>query len=223
MAEGTMIDSTLIEKHLAMVLEANETTNLTRIDTFDEGMLLHVEDSLAGLEDMLKAPQGLYGDMGTGGGYPGIPLAIVTGRETFLIDSVRKKTDILQEIVHELGLQDFVTVYNGRIEDLAKQCAGEFAVLTARALSRLASLMELAAPLLRMKGQLICYKAQISEDELQQAIGLEEKLGLRLLSQRTFMLSDNITSRCIVVFEKVQDPTIKLPRKTGLAQKRPLR
>ena len=82
-----MDEKQLIRKHLELVLEANETTNLTRIDTFDEGMLLHVEDSLAGLDEVKQAPPGLYGDMGTGGGYPGIPLAIMTKRETVLIDS----------------------------------------------------------------------------------------------------------------------------------------
>ena len=69
----------LIEEHLRLVIDANEKINLTRIDSFDEGMLLHVEDSLAGLGELNQAPDGLYGDLGSGAGYPGIPLAIASG------------------------------------------------------------------------------------------------------------------------------------------------
>ena len=67
------IQSQLIEEYLRLVLKANEITNLTRIDTYEEGMLLHVEDSLSGLPEMEEAPAGLYGDMGTGGGFPAFP------------------------------------------------------------------------------------------------------------------------------------------------------
>ena len=77
----------LIKRHLDLVIEANKTMNLTRIDTVEEGMLLHVEDSLVGLDELNQAPDGLYGDLGTGAGYPGIPLAIASGRETTLIES----------------------------------------------------------------------------------------------------------------------------------------
>ena len=76
----------LIVRHLNLVIKANETLNLTRIDTAEEGMLLHIEDSLTGLEEVSEAPSGLYGDLGSGAGFPGIPLAIATGRETVLID-----------------------------------------------------------------------------------------------------------------------------------------
>lgn len=218
-----MDEKQLIRKHLELVLEANETTNLTRIDTFDEGMLLHVEDSLAGLDEVEQAPPGLYGDMGTGGGYPGIPLAIMTKCETVLIDSVRKKTDILKDIIKELGLSEQVEVFNGRLEELSWERPGAFSVLTARALSQMASLMELAAPLLALDGRLICYKANVSEEELQLATSLEEKLGMKMVARRKLTLSDGETERCIIAFEKYQDPAIKLPRKTGIAQKRPLK
>ena len=221
--EEIMDEKQLIRKHLELVLEANETTNLTRIDTFDVGMLLHVEDSLAGLDEVEQAPPGLYGDMGTGGGYPGIPLAIMTKRETVLIDSVRKKTDILKDIIKELGLSEQVEVFNGRLEELSWERPGAFSVLTARALSQMASLMELAAPLLALDGRLICYKANVSEEELQLATSLEEKLGMKMVARRKLTLSDGETERCIIAFEKYQDPAIKLPRKTGIAQKRPLK
>lgn len=211
----------LIIKHLELVIEANKTTNITRISSFEEGMVLHVEDSLSGLLEINESPEGLYGDMGSGAGFPGIPLAIETGRPTVLIDSVGKKAVLLQKFADELGL-DNVSSYGGRLEELAAERPGQFSVLTARALSKLGSLMELAAPLLKKSGRLICYKSHIEEEELAHAVSLEKKLGLKLVSDRDFYLSDGETYRRIVTFEKVKKPTIKLPRHVGYAQKKPL-
>lgn len=211
----------LINKHLELVIEANKTTNITRISSPEEGMILHVEDSLAGLDEINAAPEGLYGDMGSGAGFPGIPLAIETGRPTILIDSVGKKAKLLQEFADELGLEQ-VSSYGGRLEELAMERPGEFSVLTARALSKLGSLMELATPLLKKGGRLICYKSHIEDQEIAHAIALEKKLGLKLVSDRDFYLSDGETYRRIVVFEKVKKPSIKLPRHVGYAQKKPL-
>ena len=85
----------LLDEHLRLVIELNKTVNLTRITSWEKGQLLHVEDFLLGLEAITKAPRGKYGDIGTGGGFPGIPLAIMTGRETVLVDSVGKKLKLL--------------------------------------------------------------------------------------------------------------------------------
>lgn len=212
----------LFEKHLALVIEANKITNLTRITSVEEARVLHIEDSLSGLKEINEAPEGKYGDMGTGAGFPGIPLAISTGRETMLMDSVGKKTAMLDTFIKELGIDDHVSTYNGRIEDLALNEAGAYSVLTARALSKLGSLMELAAPLLKKHGRLICYKANVEEEELQHAIKLEGLLGLKLISDREFNLSDGETHRRIIVFEKTAKPKIRLPRHVGYAQKKPL-
>lgn len=209
----------LLKRHLELVIEANKTTNITRISTWDEGMLLHVEDSLVGLPEVEVAPEGRLVDIGSGAGYPGIPLAIESGRKTLLADSVGKKTAILASMVEELGL-DNVEVYTGRIEDLAREKAGVFAVVTARALAQLSVLMELASPLLQDDGRLVCYKANVSDEELQHALSLQERLGMSLVSDRAVELGD--ACRRIISFEKSGRPQINLPRKTGMAQKRPL-
>lgn len=211
----------LIEKYLEKVIEANKTTNLTRIETYESGMLLHVEDSLTGLDELNDAPDGLYGDLGTGGGFPGVPLAIVSGRETILVDSVKKKIAILNTIIDELGLSGSITGCDNRIEDLAKIKKGSFAVLTARALSSLPSLLELSSPLLCQGGRLICYKANIVQEELDHVQELRTMLAMKLVGDREFVLSDGETKRRIVTFEKAGYPSIKLPRKTGMAQKKP--
>lgn len=209
----------LLKRHLELVIEANKTTNITRISTWDEGMLLHVEDSLVGLPEVEEAPEGRLADIGSGAGYPGIPLAIESGRATLLADSVGKKTAILASMVEELGL-DNVEVYTGRIEDLAREKAGLFTVVTARALAQLSVLMELAGPLLQDGGRLVCYKANVSDEELQHALSLQERLGMSLVSDRAVELGD--ACRRIICFEKSGRPQINLPRKTGMAQKRPL-
>ena len=220
----TLSDSQIqqIEQHLYSVIEANKTTNLTRIDTLEQGALLHIEDSLAALPEISAAPNGLYADLGTGGGFPGIPIAIATGRQTLLVDSVKKKVAILAEIVSNLGLSNQITTYAGRIEDLDVERKGQFSVLTARALSSLTSLMELSSPLLMENGRLVCYKSHISEEELAHAKTLNKKLALYIISHRSFTLSDNETLRTIIVFEKRGNPTLHLPRKMSMAQKKPL-
>ena len=209
----------LLQRHLELVLEANKKTNITRISSWDEGMVLRVQDSLLGLEELSEAPDGWYADIGTGAGYPGIPLAIETGRKTLLVDSVGKKTAILDSFIGELGL-DQVSTYTGRIEDLAREHPYEFTAITARALAQLSVLMELAAPLLQLGGRLICYKANLKPSELDHALSLQDTVGLKLVSDRSFVLDDY--QRRIVTFEKVKRESIQLPRKTGLAQKRPL-
>lgn len=210
-----------LEKHLSLVIEANTRTNITRIDTWDQGWLLHVEDSLIGLPEVGDAPDGKLADLGSGAGYPGIPLAITTGREVTLVESVGKKASLLSDFVDEIGLSSEVTVFAGRAEELARTHPGEYAVITARALSSIPSLMELASPLLTQGGRLVCYKSPEIEEELSTAMVLQEKLAMTFKGRRDVTLSDASTPRSIVVFEKHGEPTVKLPRREGQAQRKP--
>lgn len=218
--EPTIEQRELLDLHLRLVIEYNKTTNLTRVDDWESGQLLHVEDSLVGIPEIAAAPEGRYLDMGTGGGYPGIPAAIMTGRQTVLADSVGKKTRALDGFIAEMGLPG-VETYNGRIEELAAEQPASFAVISARALSALSSLLELASPLLIEGGRLVCYKARQGMEELEHVRTIEEKLGMRFLEARETVLSDGETQRVIIVFEKVGEPTVKLPRRVGMAQKKP--
>lgn len=213
--------TSLIERHLDLVISANETTNITRITSKEEARILHIEDSLSGLEELNASPEGKYADMGSGAGYPGIPLAIMTGRATTLIESVGKKARLLSEFSEKLGLGNTVSVYSGRVEELSHEKGNAFAVITARALSQLPSLLELAAPLLMIGGRLVCYKAHIDQSEFDSACALHQKLGLHLVSDREFYLSDGSTYRRLVVFEKEHEPSVSLPRRNGMAQKKP--
>lgn len=211
----------LIEKHLSLVIEANEHVNLTRIASMEEGMLLHVEDSLSALEEVKDAPQGRYADIGSGAGYPGIPLAIATGRPTLLVDSRKKKIDELQRIIGELGLEDSVATYAGRAELLAKTAKGQFSVITARALAKLPVLLELAKPLLKREGLLICYKANIEFEELENAKRVGNLLGMKCVSDRSFTLGKEHNRR-ILAYQNAGKSKVKLPRQEGQAQRNPL-
>lgn len=208
-----------MRKYLNKILEANESINLTRVTDNDEATLLHLEDSLAVIDELMNAPDGLYADLGSGGGFPGVPLALASGRKTILVDSVKKKMAVVNDILNELGLSDQISTYDKRIEELATEKPGSFAVLTARALTSLPSLLELASPLLIQGGQLIALKSK-GEDDFDNP-SLESKLGMRLISKRDYYLSDNESYRTVYVFEKYKEPDVKLPRRIGMAQKRP--
>lgn len=213
----------LMQRYLDSILEANKVTNLTRITDGEQARLLHIEDSLVGLPEVNEAPTGLYGDLGSGGGFPGVPLALATGRKTLLVDSVKKKMAIVQSALDDLSLSEQISTSSERIEDLPLEYKEKFAVLTARALSKLVSLIELASPLLEKGGRLVCYKAQLSSEELKEALAVQDLVGMKMISQREICLSDGETTRTIVVFEKIGKSRIKLPRRIGLAQKQPLR
>ena len=112
----TTEEQRLIAEHLALVLEANKTLNLTRIETVEDGMILHVEDSLAALDEVNAAPSGMLVEVGSGGGYPGIPLAIATKRDTLLVDARQKKVEALASIIEQLDLSRSISVFAGRAE-----------------------------------------------------------------------------------------------------------
>jgi 16S rRNA (guanine527-N7)-methyltransferase len=213
----------LLLAHLKYVLEWNQRINLTSIKDFQSGLLLHIEDSLTALDIVDAAPPGMMVDIGTGGGFPGIPLAVVTGRQTLLVDSTAKKIETLCNFIKEQQQEGLLSAKALRVEELAVLQSGGFSVVTARALSALSSVMELAAPLLVDNGLLIAFKGEPQVGELEQAKALESLLGLRIVQERQFFLSDKSTKRVLIVFEKVADATVVLPRRNGMAQKRPLK
>lgn len=174
------------------------------------------------MEELNQAPEGDLVDLGSGGGYPGIPLAIMSGRKTTLCETVGKKADCLKSFVEELKLESMISVSNCRAEELAVEKPNFYAAASARALSSLSSLLELAAPLLMTKGLLICYKSLSIDEELDAANKITEKLGFKHISSRVYTLSDKETKHQIILYQKIADSSVKLPRKLGLAQKRPL-
>lgn len=207
-----------IEEYLKNILEVNKYINLTRISDFDQAKILLLEDSLAVLPELNEAPEGLYGDLGSGGGFPGVPLGIASNRDTLLIDSVSKKMNAVKDVISKMGMSN-ISVYDNRIEELALERPKEFSVLTAKGLSKIPSLLELSSPLLENSGQLIALKSHVEEEFDNKE--LENKLGMRLIKEREYSLSDDQIFRKVYVFEKYKEPEVNLPRRIGLAQKKP--
>lgn len=204
-------------KHAGLVLEANTRMNLTRITTTEEVISLHVVDSVAFLP--LVAPLvGRVVDIGAGAGYPGIPLAIV-GADVTLCESVKKKAAFLESAVDEIGLSCVVEPV--RAEELATARPASADVVVARAVSSIAALVELAAPLLRSGGRLIALKGVPNDDERARGIAASAMCGL---SEQSFIRYGLPSGECrtVVVFEKTGRPRISLPRRPGTAQRQPL-
>lgn len=210
----------LLERYLKEILEINKRINLTRVTDYNEARLLHLEDSLSILDEIQSAPDGRYLDIGSGGGFPGVPLGIATGRKTTLIDSVKKKMTAVSEVIELLGLTEKIDTIGNRIEEYSTEQPESFSVITARAVSSIPALLELSSPLLQMDGHLILMKSK--EKETFNIDAASTKLGMEQIAFREYYLSDNETYRCVYTFKKVNKPSVQLPRRVGMAQKRPL-
>ncbi len=215
-------DCELLARHLDLVINKNRTLNLTRIDSVEDGAYLHVADSLLLLGAVGAAPAGPMLDIGTGAGFPGIPLSIVAHRRGTLVDSVGKKVAAVEEFLHELGLDAYLEARHIRVEDLAREQRGRYAVVTARAVAQTNVLVEYAAPLLQGRGRLVVAKARPSEEELETADRAAVLCGLKRVSRETFELPGDRGHREVISYERVGKPSIRLPRATGMAKKKPL-
>jgi 16S rRNA (guanine527-N7)-methyltransferase len=211
----------LLLRHLDLVIEKNKTLNLTRIQDVESGIVLHILDSLLLAPACAAAPKGSYLDVGTGAGFPGIPIAIVSGRDSLLIDSVGKKVAAVSEFVDELGLSA-VEAKAIRAEELARERHGAFSVVTARAVGQINTLVEYATPLLKVGGRLVVAKANLSDDEIAAGTRAAKICGLKSVSRETFELPYGMGHREVISYRKVRNPSIKLPRNTGMAQHHPL-
>lgn len=207
--------------HLLLVIEKNKVINLTRITSLEDALVLHILDSLLLLPYVDRAPHGCLLDMGTGAGYPGLPLHIVSGRSSTLLDSVGKKVHAVQEFIDQLHLKDVRPVHS-RLEDYARDHRSQYSVVVARALSSLPVLVEYAAPFLSHGGLFIAAKARPDLDELRSGDQAADMCGMRRIDFDEFDLPYGLGHRTVVVYKSVAQPSIKLPRQSGTAKRSPL-
>ena len=208
-------------EHFLMVIEANKTMNLTRITDEHDGLVLHILDSLLLCPEVDTAPAGALLDIGTGAGYPGIPLALATDRPAVLLDSVGKKVRAVAGFAEELYL-DTVTTSSERVEVYAKDNREAFACVVARAVAPLAVLIEYAAPLLERSGSLVVTKGVPAQEEVDAGLKAAQLCGFTFAASRTYELPRGLGTRTLLRFIKTNEPKLGLPRKVGVAKKQPL-
>ncbi|WP_051221539.1 16S rRNA (guanine(527)-N(7))-methyltransferase RsmG [Conexibacter woesei] len=200
---------------------AAEPTSITTVRDPAQGVDVHVADSLAGLAVPELRGARAIADLGAGGGFPGLVLAVaLPDARVTLVESVGKKTDFLRRTADAVGLAN-VHVVTGRAERWPEGI-GAHDVVTARALAPLNILAEYAAPLLREGGRLIAWKARRDPSEVRDGLFAADVLGLEpqpTIAAETFPGADE---RHLYVYLKVRPTPARFPRREGMARKRPL-
>ncbi len=202
------------------MLEMGSIRGVTALKTEEAIKNELILDSLFGLPSLPKS--GSVIDIGTGGGVPGLVLAVMRPDLKFtLTDSAQKKTRWVQECVDELGLTN-VSVRTARLELLGRESDAreQFDAVTAKALASLMVLVELAVPLLKVGGVLIAYKGPAIDDEIAEARKALKLLGARVGKRRDSSL--NGKAYCVVEIQKLEATGNRYPRRDGVPQKTPL-
>ena len=212
-----------LEHFYFLLSEKNKFLNLTAITEYDDVMRKHFADSLAVLkyQGFLDGQKVL--DLGTGGGFPGIPLKIFLPDVKFvLMDSVRKKLSFIDEVIRELGLKS-VSLIHGRAEDLA-QTDGyreQFDFVLSRAVSNLSTLSELSLPFVKLGGKFISYKGESGNEELLRAGNAISLLGGRTEGLNEYELPGG-DRRSLIFIKKEKRCPDKYPRRAGTPAREPL-
>ena len=212
-----------LDKYYEMLIEKNKVMNLTAITEFDEVLVKHFTDSLSIctiIPDDVKS----VCDLGTGAGFPGIPMAIAYSDLQFtLIDSLNKRIKFLQEVVDALGLTN-VTLVHARAEEAGRNrlYREQYDLVVSRAVANISTLSEYCLPLVKVGGYFISFKSGDIEDEIKQSGKAISKLGGKLQNPVLFNLPDTNISRSFLVIDKEKSTPKAYPRKAGTPSKEPL-
>lgn len=205
------------DRYAEMLTERNEKVNLTAITDSDEIRVKHFTDSLAAI-DFIKTGATVL-DIGSGAGFPGIPLKIARDDiSVTLLDSVNKKVAFMNDVIADLGLKNIEAVH-ARIEDFPHK--GEFDVAVSRAVAELTTLVEYALPFVKVGGTFVAYKSEKAEAEAAAAGNAVALLGGRLREIREVNVAPGLTRRLIVV-DKIDPTPLKYPRGKNLPRLKPL-
>lgn len=212
------------EIYYKMLIEKNKVMNLTTITDEDEVIEKHFIDSILGskIEDFNRTVSVI--DVGTGAGFPGIPLKIAFPQiRLCLMDSLNKRIGFLNEVVEALGLQNVETVHM-RAEDGGKNSRyrEKFDFCLSRAVANLSTLCEYCLPFIKVGGTFISYKGSKGEEELAAAENAIKLLGCKVIGKKSLQLGEEEAERLLIKIKKNRPTPRKYPRKAGLPGKEPL-
>ncbi len=222
---------TLTDKQLSqfytyyeLLIEWNEKINLTAITDFEEVIKKHFLDSLS-IGRILKQDSSVsILDIGTGAGFPGIPIKIAFPDTSItLMDSLNKRVNFLNEVINALDLKKIEAVH-GRAEVFAKKgmLRETFDICVSRAVANLSSLSEFCLPYVKVGGSFISYKSEKAMEEIESSKNAVSILGGGNISYDTFILEGTDFNRTLIRIEKIKETPSKYPRKAGTPVKQPL-
>ena len=208
--------------YMNLLIEWNKKINLTAIVEPKDIILKHFIDSLT-IVKYIKEGETII-DVGTGAGFPGIPLKIA--REDLkitLADSLNKRINFLNEVINKLDLKNIETIHT-RAEELGKnkKYREKFDIATSRAVANMSTLSEYLIPFIKVKGRCICMKSSDIDTELENAKKAINILGCKIESKDKFDLPNSDLGRSIIILRKVKNTPSKFPRKAGTPAKEPI-
>ena len=209
-------------KYMILLLEWNEKINLTTITKQDDIILKHFIDSLTILK-YIKEKQKII-DVGTGAGFPGIPIAIMMPNvQITLLDSLNKRILFLQDVIQKLDLKNVRTIH-GRAEEFARNMKEResFDIAISRAVANLSTLSEYLIPFVKMEGTCICMKGPDIDEELNDAKYAINQLGGEVEKVQNLSLPNSDMVRNIIMIKKKKTTPDRYPRKAGIPAKKPL-
>ena len=209
-------------EYMNRLIEWNKKINLTAIIEPKEIILKHFIDSLTILKYVNDNEKML--DVGTGAGFPGIPIKIMNENiEITLLDSLNKRINFLNEAINKLELKNISAIHS-RIEDYGKnnKYREKYDIVTSRAVANLATLSEYMLPMLKIKGKSICMKGSDIKEEVKNSKRAIDILGGEIVNIEELVLPKSDNRRNLIIIEKKKNTPLKYPRKAGIPSKEPL-
>lgn len=210
-------------QYMQLLIEWNQKMNLTAIIEPQEILIKHFIDSIS-IAPYIQEGKSVL-DIGTGAGFPGIPLKMVLAKNHFtLLDSLNKRIYFLKEVITSLQLENIEAIH-GRAEEFCKleQRRESYDIVTSRAVAKLNILLEYMLPFVKVGGKCICMKSATIDEEFNEAQKAIEVLGGKIEKVEKVILGDTDIERKIVIIQKIKNTPKKYPRKAGTPVKEPIR